>query len=79
MGRSKEELVTHNSEKEDYFIELMSLTKELNFIPVLHKLVLSNIHSEIDSIPFGELIFNVCDGCDVDGVPGPSVGTLSII
>jgi hypothetical protein len=77
-GRSKAEIITHNSEKEDYFKELESLAKDLEFEPVLRKLLLSNIHATIDSIPSGELILNLCDGCDIDGVPGPSVGRLQI-
>lgn len=49
------------------------------FIPILHKLLLSNMHAIIDSIPRGELIFNLCDGSDVDGVPGPSVGIFQYV
>jgi uncharacterized protein YjgD (DUF1641 family) len=64
-GRSKAELVTHNSEKQDYFVELSSLAKELEYKPIIHKLVLNNIKQVIDSIPEGELIMNVCDGSDV--------------
>ena len=68
-GRSKAELVTHNSEKQDYFEELSNLAKELGYIPIIHKLVLKNTTKVIDSIPDGELIMNVCDGSDIDGVP----------
>jgi uncharacterized protein YjgD (DUF1641 family) len=68
-GRSKAELVTHNSEKQDYFKELTNLAIELEYSPVIHKLVMSNIKQVIDSIPDGELIMNVCDGSDIDGVP----------
>ncbi len=64
-GRSVAELTTHNSEKQDYFVELASLAKELGYKPIIHKLVLSNISQVIDSIPEGELIMNVCDGSDV--------------
>lgn len=52
------------------------MTRELDFVPVLRKVFLSTIKSTIDSIPRDELILNLCDGCDVDGVPGPSVGEL---
>jgi hypothetical protein len=72
--RSKAELLTHNTEKEDYFVELENITKELELIPVVHRLLLSNMTAIIDSLPFNELILNLCDGSDVDGVPGPSVG-----
>ena len=68
-GRSKAELVTHNSEKQDYFQELSNLAIELGYSPVIHKLVISNTQKVIDSIPDGELIMNVCDGSDIDGVP----------
>jgi hypothetical protein len=64
-GRSKAELVTHNSEKQDYFVELSSLAQELEYKPIIHKLVLNNIKQVIDSIPECELIMNVCDGSDV--------------
>jgi hypothetical protein len=74
-GRSKAELLTHNSEKEDYFKELETMTRELDFVPVLKKVFMSTIKTTIDSIPKSELILNLCDGCDVDGVPGPSVAT----
>ena len=73
-GRSKAEIATHNSEKEDYIKELECLTRELDFTPCIHRLLLSNITSKIDEIPHDELILNLCDGSDVDGVPGPSVG-----
>ena len=73
-GRSKAELITHNSEKLDYFKELETMTRDLHLEPVLQKVVLTNVVAVIDSIPVGEYILNLCDGCDVDGVPGPSVG-----
>ncbi len=41
--------------------------------PIIHRLRMNNIHSTIDSIPVEELTMNLCDGCDIDGVPGPSV------
>ncbi len=66
--------MTHNSEKEDYIKELQGLAKELAFEPNIHRLKLSNIESIINTIPKNELIMNLCDGSDLDGVPGPSVG-----
>lgn len=72
--RSAAEKLTHNSEKEDYIEELRTLARELDFDPVIHLLRLSNIEAELDTIPPEELIMNVCDGSDIDGVPGPSVG-----
>jgi len=27
----------------------------------------------IDQVPCGEVVLNLCDGADVDGVPGPGV------
>ncbi len=69
LGRSKAELVTHNSEKEDYLKELESLAKELDFFPIIHRLLLNNMTQIIDSIPRDEIIMNVCDGSDIDGVP----------
>jgi hypothetical protein len=72
--RSKDELLTHNTEKEEYMVELQNLTKELELIPVIHRMLLSNMNNIIDSLPYDELILNLCDGSDIDGVPGPSVG-----
>ncbi|KAJ3189813.1 hypothetical protein HDU85_000097 [Gaertneriomyces sp. JEL0708] len=71
--RSAAEKLTHNSEKEDYIQELGTLARDLNFEPVIHLMRLSNIEAEIDDIPSEDLIMNVCDGSDIDGVPGPSV------
>ncbi|TPX53057.1 D-alanine---D-alanine ligase [Synchytrium endobioticum] len=71
--RSKDEKASHNSEKEDYFKELEQLAEELNFTPVIHKMTLTNMNGEIDTIPNEDIIFNLCDGSDVDGVCGPSV------
>ncbi|KAI8820760.1 uncharacterized protein EV422DRAFT_530069 [Fimicolochytrium jonesii] len=71
--RSAAEKMTHNSEKEDYIQELKTLATEIGFEPVVHLLQLGNIEREIDLIDLEELIMNVCDGSDIDGVPGPSV------
>ncbi|TPX30710.1 D-alanine---D-alanine ligase [Synchytrium microbalum] len=73
LVRSAAEKATHNSEKEDYFNELTQLAEDLNFAPVIHKMTLTNMLEEIDGIPLDELVFNLCDGCDLDGVCGPSV------
>ncbi|TPX58080.1 D-alanine---D-alanine ligase [Powellomyces hirtus] len=71
--RSAAEKLTHNSEKEDYIQELKTLATDLQFDPVIHLMHLSGIEAEIQTIPSDELIMNVCDGSDIDGVPGPSV------
>ncbi|KAI8810440.1 hypothetical protein BJ742DRAFT_177102 [Cladochytrium replicatum] len=71
--RSQEERSTHNSEKEDYIEELRQLSRDLDFDPVIHRMTLENKQAEIDGIPEEELIMNLCDGSDIDGVPGPSV------
>ena len=76
-GRSKAELVTHNSEKLDYIEELGTLAKELGYTPIIHKLVLGNMHQVIGVIPNDELIMNVCDGSDIDGVPVNYIGLTS--
>ena len=46
----------------------------MHFEPHIHMITMENSKAIIDSIPFTELIFNLCDGCDVDGLPGPSIG-----
>lgn len=71
--RSQDEILTHNSEKEDYIEELLNLARVLHFSPCLHALSLSNMADKLSKIPVSELILNVCDGSDIDGVPGPSV------
>lgn len=60
--------------KENYITELISLANDLNFIPIVHRLLMSNITFEINTIPKDELVMNLCDGSDIDGMPGPSVG-----
>ncbi|KAJ3056473.1 hypothetical protein HK097_006792 [Rhizophlyctis rosea] len=65
--------MTHNSEKEDYINELKGLATALEFTPAIHRVKMSNIHQICDSLPREELVMNLCDGSDIDGVPGPSV------
>ncbi|KAJ3123330.1 hypothetical protein HK098_002021 [Nowakowskiella sp. JEL0407] len=71
--RSQDERATHNSEKEDYIVELSTLATDLFFQPVIHRLTISNFGEFISTIPKLELVLNLCDGSDIDGVPGPSV------
>ncbi|KAJ3085195.1 hypothetical protein HK102_000223 [Quaeritorhiza haematococci] len=71
--RNADERWTHNSEKEDYIVELKTLATDLQFEPKIHRMKISNIPAEVDEISSDELIMNLCDGSDIDGVPGPSV------
>lgn len=49
---------------------MKELAKELNYIPIVHRLLMANIYSSIDTIPKDELVMNLCDGSDIDGMPG---------
>ncbi|KAJ3154532.1 hypothetical protein HDU86_004661 [Geranomyces michiganensis] len=71
--RSAAEKLTHNSEKEDYIQELKTLATDLQFDPVIHLMRLNETESELKDVATDELVMNVCDGSDIDGVPGPSV------
>ncbi|KAJ3157036.1 hypothetical protein HDU89_002446 [Geranomyces variabilis] len=71
--RSAAEKLTHNSEKEDYIQELKQLATDLQFDPVIHLMRLDETEKELKNVPIDELVMNVCDGSDIDGVPGPSV------
>ncbi|KAI8908900.1 hypothetical protein EDD86DRAFT_206360 [Gorgonomyces haynaldii] len=73
VARTKEESIAHNDDKEPYFRELETLSREMGLDPVIHKLQMSTIESTIKQLPVDALILNLCDGCDTDGVPGPSV------
>ncbi|KAJ1565410.1 hypothetical protein HK096_002949 [Nowakowskiella sp. JEL0078] len=73
LVRSQDERATHNSEKEDYILELAALATDLAFHPIIHRMSIINHEAEISSIPLHELIMNLCDGSDIDGVPGPCV------
>jgi hypothetical protein len=38
-------------------------------------MTMSNSSRVIDNdLPLDEIVLNLCDGCDSDNVPGPSVG-----
>ncbi|KAJ3214385.1 Mitochondrial intermediate peptidase [Dinochytrium kinnereticum] len=71
--RNEAEKFASDSDKEAYVEELKQLSQQLFFEPVVHLITLKNSRQEIDQIPLEELVFNLCDGCDVDGLPGPSV------
>ena len=61
-----------------YIFELISLVNELEFNPIIHKLTIKNSFRLIDTIPKDELVLNLCDGCDIDGLPGPSIGKIKM-
>ncbi|KAJ3021822.1 hypothetical protein HKX48_007705 [Thoreauomyces humboldtii] len=71
--RSAAEKFTHDDDKGPYLEELKKLATDLNFVPIIHLMKLKEIETVIESIPVEELVMNLCDGSDVDGVPGPSV------
>jgi len=72
-ARSEMERISNNYGKREYFNELVQMCDEINFDCVIHLVRISDSKEVIDRIPKGAMILALCDGCDVDGVPGPSV------
>jgi len=71
--RSEMERISNNYGKIEYFDELIKMCNEINMDAVLHLVRMSDYKEVIDQIPKGAVILALCDGSDVDGVPGPSV------
>jgi len=71
--RSEMERISHNYGKKEYFDELLKICDEINRDGVLHLVRMVDYKEVIDNIPRGAVILNLCDGSDVDGVPGPGV------
>jgi len=71
--RSEMERISHNYGKKEYFEELLRIFDEINMDAVLHLVRMSDYEQVIDNIPKGAIILALCDGSDVDGVPGPGV------
>jgi len=71
--RSEMERISHNYGKKDYFEELIRMCDEIDRDGVLHLVRMSDYKSVVDAIPRGAVILQLCDGSDVDGVPGPGV------
>jgi len=71
--RSEMERISHNYGKGEYLGELIKLFDEIHLDAVIHLVRMSDYKQVIDRMPRGEVILNLCDGADVDGVPGPGV------
>jgi D-alanine-D-alanine ligase-like ATP-grasp enzyme len=71
--RSEMERISHNYGKKAYLDELFRMFEEINREAVIHLLRMIDYKQVIDAIPKGVVILNLCDGSDVDGVPGPGV------
>jgi D-alanine-D-alanine ligase-like ATP-grasp enzyme len=71
--RSEEERISHNYGKREYLDELIAMFDEIHRDAVLYLVRMSDYKQVIDLMPRGEVVLNLCDGADVDGVPGPSV------
>lgn len=71
--RSVEEQVSQNWNKEIFFDELLRIARDCGRAGRVHPTLRSDFREIIDSIPADEDILNICDGNDVDGVPGPDV------
>jgi len=67
------ERISNNYGKREYFDELIKMCDEINMDTALHLVRISDYKEVIDDIPKGAIILALCDGSDVDGVPGPSV------
>jgi len=71
--RSEMERISHNYGKKEYFEELIKICQEINRDAILHLVRMVDYKEVIDKIPRGAIILNLCDGADVDGVPGSGV------
>eukprot|EP01004_Peranema_trichophorum_P004407 NODE_3332_length_1371_cov_2.624199_g2898_i0.p1 GENE.NODE_3332_length_1371_cov_2.624199_g2898_i0~~NODE_3332_length_1371_cov_2.624199_g2898_i0.p1 ORF type:complete len:366 (+),score=31.09 NODE_3332_length_1371_cov_2.624199_g2898_i0:59-1156(+) len=71
VARSADEVLSHNYAKEPYIEELLDIGKKLGFNTEIH--VLDQSHLVLQHLPHDEIILNLCDGSDTDGIPGPSV------
>lgn len=71
--RSEMERISHNYGKKEYLEEIIAMFDEIDYDAVLHLVRMSDYKEVINQIPHGEIVFNLCDGADVDGVPGPGV------
>lgn len=72
-ARSESEKTANNTDKELYIEEIRNLAKDIGLEPIMVALKMKTIQAQIDEIPLGETVLNLCDGSDIDGVPGPSV------
>jgi len=71
--RSEMERISHNYGKREYLDELIQMFDEIHKDAILHLVRMSDYKEVIDQIPKGGVVLNLCDGADVDGVPGPGV------
>lgn len=71
--RSEMERISHNYGKKEYFEELFRMFDEIHMDVVLHLVRMCDYKQVIDEIPRGAIILALCDGSDIDGVPGPGV------
>jgi hypothetical protein len=71
--RSEMERISHNYGKREYFDELIKIFDEIGRDAVLHLVRMGDYKQVIDRVPRSEVVLNLCDGSDVDGVPGPIV------
>jgi len=71
--RSEVERISHNYGKKEYFEELLRMFDEVHMDAVLHLVRMCDYRQVIDEVPRGAIVVALCDGSDVDGVPGPGV------
>jgi len=73
--RSEMERISHNYGKAEYFSDLIKMFGEMSqpIDAILHLVRMNDYKEVIENMPKGEVILNLCDGSDADGVPGPCV------
>ncbi len=71
--RTEAERLSHNWGKAEYICELAQMCREIGYSSTVHLLRKTDYREEICKIPENAALFNMCDGGDIEGVPGPSV------
>jgi len=71
--RTEMERISHNYGKKEYLTELIRIFDDMGKEASIYLARMSDYEQVVDKIPRGETILNLCDGSDIDGVPGASV------
>eukprot|EP01012_Entosiphon_sulcatum_P002488 TRINITY_DN1052_c0_g1_i1.p1 TRINITY_DN1052_c0_g1~~TRINITY_DN1052_c0_g1_i1.p1 ORF type:complete len:1441 (-),score=262.59 TRINITY_DN1052_c0_g1_i1:59-4381(-) len=71
--RSEEERVAHSFGHDEYREELHTIFSNMGYDCSIVSVTLENYPKLISVIPRDEIVINLCDGSDTDGMPGPCV------
>jgi len=71
--RSEAERLSHNYGKGEYIQELAEVHAKMGKRSAIYLLRMDDYKDIIDSIPRNSNILNLCDGSDIEGVPGPCI------